>query len=75
MFAWSFWNDTLQRALRTFAQTLVALWAGTGVNLWHADWVDALGLAGGAALVSVLMSVDRSSTTSTPAAPTVDEAQ
>ena len=53
----SFWVDAAERAGKTAAQTLLALWAGDGVNLLHVDWPTSLGLAGTAAVLSVLTSV------------------
>lgn len=54
-----FWLDSSWRAFRTFSQTLAAMLAGQTVNVLTADWHGMLGVAGGAALVSLLMSVDR----------------
>lgn len=48
----------LERALKTFAQSLLAAVAATGVaDAAGVDWPEALGIAGLAALVSVLTSV------------------
>lgn len=57
MFTRAYWQDLADRALRTAAQTLVAAWAGGQVNLLDIDWAQSLGLAGGAALVSVVSSI------------------
>lgn len=54
-----FWYDASWRSFRTFCQSLAALLAGQTVNLLTADWKGMIGVAGGAALVSLLMSVDR----------------
>lgn len=54
-----FWLDTSWRAFRTFCQSLAALLGGSAVNLLTAPWSSMLGIAGGAAVMSVLMSVDR----------------
>ena len=53
----AFWLDAGERAAKSFAQTLLALLAGDGVNLLRVDWPTALGLAGTAALLSILTSV------------------
>lgn len=54
-----FWLDTSWRAFRTFCQSLAALLGGQAVNLLTAPWSSMLGISGGAAVMSVLMSVDR----------------
>lgn len=54
-----FWLDTSWRAFRTFCQSLAALLGGQAVNLLTAPWSSMLGISAGAALMSVLMSVDR----------------
>ena len=48
--------DALERALKTAAQSLVALFVA-GVTIMSVDWVDALAVSGTAALVSILTSV------------------
>jgi hypothetical protein len=54
-----FWRDSTWRAFRTFCQTLAAMLAGQTVNVLTAPWSGMLGVSAGAALVSLLMSVDR----------------
>lgn len=54
-----FWMDSSWRAFRTFCQTLAAVLGGQTVNVLTADWYGMLGVSGGAALMSILMSVDR----------------
>lgn len=56
MFTRTFLKDTAERALKTFAQTVVAVLA-IGVPLWSVDWMEALGLGLTAAVVSLLTSV------------------
>lgn len=53
----AFWLDVADRAIRTAAQCLLALWAGDGINLLHVDWPASLSLAGTAAVLSVLTSI------------------
>lgn len=58
MFTSDFWKAAGERALRTVAQVLLALWVGSGpLNAFDIDWVQSLGVALGAAVVSVLMSM------------------
>ena len=52
----TFWLGAAERAIKTFAQSLLAvLLAGTVV--WGQDWAQAIGLAGTAALLSLLTSI------------------
>lgn len=55
----AFWLDSSWRSFRTFCQTLAALLGAQVVNLFSVPWSSTLGTALGAALVSLLMSVDR----------------
>lgn len=59
MFTKLFWKDAFERALKTVAQTLVTLWlTGEAVfNLLTVDWKQAFGVAAGAGVLSLLMSV------------------
>lgn len=59
MFTKLFWKDAFERSLKTVAQTLVTLWlTGESVfNLLTVDWKQAFGVATGAGLLSLLMSV------------------
>lgn len=51
----TFWEGLTERAISTFAQSLVGAF-GVGSSLFGLDWKGALGIAGAAALVSVLKS-------------------
>ena len=57
MFTHRFWRLALERAIKTFAQTLVALLSVSGITLHTAPWSIALSAAGMAALLSVLTSM------------------
>jgi hypothetical protein len=62
MFSRSFWlgdNGAIVRSVRTAAQTAIAMVGVSSFSLWSVDWVDVLGVSGGAALLSLLMSIDR----------------
>lgn len=63
LFTWAFWSDAVQRGLRTFAQTLVAVLGGGALNIWQVGWHSAFGVAAGSALLAVLMAIDRSGST------------
>jgi len=56
MFDTLFWKAAAERAVKTFAQSLVALFIA-GVTILSIDWVQALAVSGTAALVSVLTSI------------------
>lgn len=52
-----FWLASLERALKTFAQALVALIGTQAVGILEVDWVQMLSVSAMAAVVSVLTSV------------------
>ena len=51
----TFWEGLAERGISTFAQSLVGAF-GVGSSLFGLDWKGALGIAGAAALVSILKS-------------------
>jgi hypothetical protein len=53
----AFWLNMLERALKTFAQTMLALLGAGAVNLIQVDWIKDLPVAGGAAFLSLLTSL------------------
>lgn len=59
MFSKSFLDGVAERAVKTFAQTLLAVLtlSSQPVDVFHANWVSALSVALGAGLLSVLTSV------------------
>ncbi|MBC3186353.1 holin [Corynebacterium sp. zg-331] len=52
----SFWTDTAERAIKTLAQALIAVLA-VGTPIYEIAWVEALGIAATAAVISVLTSI------------------
>ena len=56
MFSKKFILATAERAIKTFAQALLALFV-TGKTILSIDWAQALAVAGTAALLSVLTSI------------------
>lgn len=58
-----FWQDCSERVVSTFAATLLSEWTANslnsmlGLNLVTVDWKTSLGLAGGAALLTLLKCV------------------
>jgi hypothetical protein len=57
MFTITFWKDAAERAIRTAAQALLALWATDVSGVLEVDWVQAGSVAALAALTSILMSI------------------
>jgi hypothetical protein len=59
MFTTVFWKDALERAIKTVAQTLLALWlvGDVALDALSVDWGQALGVALGAAILSILSSI------------------
>lgn len=57
MFTSKFWRDALERAVKTFAQSALATLGIGAVDLLATNWVGALSVGGGAAIVSLLMSL------------------
>lgn len=55
-----FWRDSTWRSFRTFCQSLAGLLTVNHVSsAFNAPWVDLIGAAGIAALISLLQSIDR----------------
>ena len=54
-----FWRDAIERAIKTIAQTLATLFLTSEAvfNILTVDWQQALGVAAGAGMLSVLTSI------------------
>lgn len=57
MFTISWLKDAGERALKTFAQSLLALLTVSGVDVLHLQWTQTLATAATATLLSILTSV------------------
>lgn len=57
MFTKTFWKDTVERALKTFAQSLAAVMTAGATGVLDVDWVNALSVSLLATFVSILTSV------------------
>lgn len=57
MFTKLFWKDATERAIKTIAQTMVAMLTAGATGLLTVDYVNLLSVAGLAGVVSVLTSV------------------
>jgi Na+-transporting NADH:ubiquinone oxidoreductase subunit NqrB len=52
-----FWKDATERAIKTFAQVILALGAAGALNAFQVDWVTVLGVGVGAMLLSYASSI------------------
>lgn len=52
-----FWKAATERAVKTFAQTLIALLGAGAMNVLTVDWQQAIGVSLGATLLSYLTSI------------------
>ncbi|GAB2907114.1 hypothetical protein GCM10027047_01760 [Rhodococcus aerolatus] len=68
-----FWTDAAERAVKTFAQSLLATLA-VATGLLDASWLDSLSVAGLATLLSLLTSVASAGAGSAGSASLVDSA-
>jgi hypothetical protein len=59
MFTFEFWKAATERAVKTAAQSLILVWpvADGALNLWQIDPAEAVGIAVGGALLSLLTSL------------------
>ena len=57
MFRISFWSYSGERAIKTFAQTAIAMIGTNSVGLFDLNWTSILGVSGTAALLSILTSI------------------
>lgn len=57
MFTSIFWKDALERAVKTFAQSAVAVLTAGATGIMDANWMNALSVAGLAVVVSLLTSI------------------
>lgn len=53
----SFWAQTVERSVKTFAQAAIALLTGEGLGLLTVDWQNVASVAALAAVVSLLTSI------------------
>ena len=71
MYTITFWKDAAERAIRTAAQALLALWATDISGVLEVDWTQAGSVSALAALMSLLMSVAATGTGSQDSASTL----
>lgn len=70
LFTTKFWADAAERAIKTVAQSFLALTVvGDQVfNIVNLDWMTALGVSAGAALISIMTSIVSATVTSSDSA-------
>lgn len=57
MWTWPFWKAILERAVKTFAETLAGALAINQLTPADIDWIVSLQISGIAALVAVLLNI------------------
>jgi hypothetical protein len=57
MYTLAFWKAVFERAVKTFAQSLLSVIAVTGIGFGDVDWSASFSIAGVATLASVLTSI------------------
>jgi uncharacterized membrane protein YfbV (UPF0208 family) len=57
MFELHFWKFALERSIKTFSQTALALFGAGALNVLTVDWQQVIGVSVGAAVLSILTSV------------------
>lgn len=57
IFTLGFWKLATERAVKTFAQTALALLGASTLNVLTVDWQQAIGVSAGAAVLSYLTSI------------------
>lgn len=60
----NFWKQATERAVKTFAQAIVAQITTNNIGVTELNWVNILNIAGTAAILSVLTSIGSASFTS-----------
>lgn len=68
MWTKQFWMDATERAIKTFAQVILALGVAGALNAFAVDWVTVLGIGLGAVLLSYASSIVSAEIRKTPTA-------
>jgi Putative lactococcus lactis phage r1t holin len=74
VFSKTFWASALERAVKTFAQSLIAVLGFSGAGLLSSHWTDGVGMAGAAALLSLLTSIGSAAWGPYPGTPSITSA-
>lgn len=59
LFTADFWREAAARSIRTFAQTFISVVGVSSFSVWSLDWKNSIGVSLGAAVISFLMCLDR----------------
>lgn len=57
IFTLGFWKQATERAVKTFAQTALALFGAGAINVLTVDWQQVVGVSLGASVLSYLTSI------------------
>lgn len=68
MWSKAFWMDATERAIKTFAQVILALGVAGALDAFEVDWVKVLGVALGAVILSYASSIVSAEIRKTPTA-------
>ena len=69
----SFWKGAAERAIKTIAQSLLAVLGVTGIGFGDVDWIASLSVAGLAGVASILTSIVNPTFTAGDTVDTTDE--
>jgi hypothetical protein len=70
---WKFWKAAIERSVKTFAQSLIAVGLAGATDLLGVDWGSALSIAGLAAAISILTSIGSDAVTTSDGPSLVNE--
>lgn len=68
MWSKAFWMDATERAVKTFAQVILALGVAGALDAFEVDWMKVLGVALGAVILSYASSIVSAEIRKTPTA-------
>ena len=68
MWSKAFWMDATERAVKTFAQVILALGVAGALDAFEVDWIKVLGVALGAVILSLASSIVSAEIRKTPTA-------
>ena len=68
MWSKAFWMDAIERAVKTFAQVILALGVAGALDAFEVDWVKILGVGLGAVVLSLASSIVSAEIRKTPSA-------
>lgn len=68
MWSKAFWMDATERAVKTFAQVILALGVAGALDAFEVDWMKVLGVALGAVILSFASSIVSAEIRKTPTA-------